>query len=320
VSNLAIVPGGGVVYAGESSTIYTLAPAAPVTATTLPLTTDGTVSIPVRCDAPPTRGCRGTLGLEGLEAGIDVGRVPFSVPSGHSKQVLVRVPASVRRAIVRRRRVEFLAETRIGVREHRRLLSSRLLRIDATRPVRRPTCRRGGVRTLRRTPRARIYTVRTPIFREVYETTYGCLFSAGRPVPLDEPVLVEAAPPFRIVGPLVAYKYEFAAEGPNDATTYVRVVDLRTGRERRALCALGPDECSLEGSSAEVRTIVVLPSGGVAWTASTGPDSLVVKADAGREPRVLDEAEGRIHLASLRLHGHRLTWKNRDRTRSATLR
>jgi hypothetical protein len=63
------------------------------------------------------------------------------------------------------------------------------------------------------------------------------------------------------------------------------------------------------------------PSGGVAWTAVSGGDVFVLKADAGqREARDLDAAEGRIQPGSLRLRGNRITWKRGNATRSATLR
>jgi hypothetical protein len=165
----------------------------------------------------------------------------------------------------------------------------------------------------------RIYTVRTPIDGEVFETTFACLFGANRQVPLDEPDSVEAGGPFTLVGSLLAYKYEFAADGTGDATTFVRIVDLRTGRERRVLCASGPTSCGPDGASADIRVLVMLPSGGVAWSAIAEPDHFVVKADAGHEPQILDEAEGRIRTGSLRLRGDRLTWMHGSRTRSATL-
>jgi hypothetical protein len=285
----------------------------------VPISSRRTVSVAVRCDAPRSRGCHGTLALGRYSDDFGIGSAPLSIEGGRTTEVEVPVPAGAQRAIARRRRVTFRAVARIGAPEGRSLVSARLVRVDSARAAPAPTCRTGGVRTIRRTARLRIYTVRTPIDGEVYETTVACLFAAGRQVRLDEPEVVEADEPFRLVGSLLAYKYEFLADGPSDATTFVRVVDLRTGRQRYRLCALGPGSCGEDGASAELRVLVMLPSGGAAWTATVGPDCFVVKADAGHAPRILDEAEGRIHAGSLQLSGNRLTWKHGSKTRSATL-
>lgn len=313
-----VLASNGIVYAGEDRSIYTLAPGAAAQPPSSVRLKRGRVLVPVRCHAAAT--CRGTLELEPWDEYFGIPPARLSVPAGRTRNVTVRVPAAIQRAIGRHRDIEFLATTRIALGGRQGLASSRPVRVKAPGRSPRVTCRSGGVRTLARTSRFRVYTVRTPAYDEVYETTYACLFAAGRQIRLDEPDLWTAYGPFELVGPLLAYDHELAAEGESDAASFVRVIDLRNGRELRELCAAGPEGCAFESSDSDVHTIVMLPSGGVAWTASSGGDHWVVKADAGGKPRVLDEAQGRIRLGSLRLSGNRITWKRGNSTRSAPLR
>ena len=319
LESLSIAPGGKVAYAGEGPTIYTLAPGAAVKPPATVRVRSGGVSLPVRCDAP-TR-CTGTLTLASFNDELRAPPARLSIPPGTTRTVRVPIPASVRRAIERRRRVTFDATTRIALGGRQGLLSEREIRIDAARPLSRPTCRRGGVRTLVRTARMRVYTVRVsePGFQPE-EKTFACLFAAGRQVPLDDEEYHDAYGPFRLAGSLLAYDYELEADGESDAASFIRVLDLRSGRERRQVCAGGPKSCAFESSDVSVHSIVLLRSGGVAWTASDGGEHFVFKADAGGEERELDSAYGRIRLGSLRLSGGRVTWKRGDATRSATLR
>jgi hypothetical protein len=322
--NLAIAPSGRVAYAAEFRTVYTLAPGAALEAPASVRLAGDTLALSVRCHAA-TR-CSGTIALENFLETLRIPATRLSVPAGAKRTVRVRVPASVQRAVARHRRLNFDVTTRIALGGRQGLVSVRRILIESGRPAVRPTCRGGGVRTLARTSRMRVYTVRTPADQDfgegfVSETTYGCLFSAGRQVALDEPDLWFAWGPFVNAGSLLAYDHELTSEGESDAASFVRVLDLRTGAERREFCAYGPGGCGFDSSDSEVHAIVLLANGAVAWTAESGGDRVVMKADAGaKRAQVLDATYGRIGLKSLRLRGNRLTWTHSGKTRSATLR
>jgi hypothetical protein len=183
-------------------------------------------------------------------------------------------------------------------------------------------CEARGIETVFRTPRVRVWVARTRERRSTVRGSFGCLLRVDRPVRLDASGSF-AGRPFRVAGGKLAYSLvldEFINPegGP---TERVMVVDLAAGRRVRETCPGGVRGCiDAEADSFDVRAMVVLPSGGVAWSATDGVHEYVGKADAGRRPELLDRAERGLEARSLRRRGHRLTWRRDGRTRSATLR
>lgn len=176
----------------------------------------------------------------------------------------------------------------------------------------RRSCARRGARVLARTKQARIFVVKRTSQSTEYGspmTLYGCLVSRGRAVRLasypDDVAatlrLITFAPPF------AAYSLRTTSvpcakyAGENCTRRFVKVVDLRTGKQR-ALVA-GP-----------AIALALTKRGRPAWLVSSSGPLLAVGASGRRQ---LDS--GAIDPASLRASGRSVSWTKDGARASADL-
>jgi hypothetical protein len=188
-------------------------------------------------------------------------------------------------------------------------------------------CSPAGARTVIANSEVRVlrYSKEDPSFAGA---TVSCALKTGNVIELDDPVegdLVFSRPAIALAGHMVAYGANVNTD--DGLSTYVRVVDAT-----QSISSLREMETELK-----VGSVVVRESGSVAWIscrvdfddtppASRGPECVrpgsldrVYTAKPQGRPHVI--ARGRdIDPDSLRLHGTRLSWRARGRTRTASLR
>jgi hypothetical protein len=165
--------------------------------------------------------------------------------------------------------------------------------------------------TLLWTPEARAFHRIVPtgdVYVPTIPVAYGCLFSRGRAVRLDDDFDPDSdLRLFRLAGPYVAYAQDFC---PMGCGWNIYLVDLRNGK--KVTINIG-----VEGYKGGPATDLVLaPSGSVAWIVDGTPNQVEAQDALGR--RVFDAGEG-IAPKSLELRGSTLTWVNSGVVRSETL-
>jgi hypothetical protein len=172
-------------------------------------------------------------------------------------------------------------------------------------------CRPPDSRTLAATRQARV-------FRLDDLRTYACLYSRDEPVRIGRE---EVERPIRFAGRFVAYAFRDLGDEDVRAFTDMRVIDLVSGRRRRA-CAFFSRVYGC-AEDAQLHRVLLRRTGGVAWVSESwiSPTSETRKRQLWR----LD-ARGRSRLA---YGGHirrmrfcaqgRICWEQRGETRSASL-
>jgi hypothetical protein len=189
-----------------------------------------------------------------------------------------------------------------------------LLVAPAAAPAARPpACWPPGSETLTRSGHARVFEVGPR--RD--ERKLACLFSRARAVPLDGDASLAHAP-YVLRGPLLAHVLE--DHESEDAQTYLRVLDLRTGAHVHSgrLVAVN------SGLYADaVDDLLLRGSGGVAWTtlgydlSTRRPPVKVLMRMDSRGRKMLDTGQD---VDSLRFCGRgRICWKRAGVGRTASL-
>lgn len=160
---------------------------------------------------------------------------------------------------------------------------------EASTAGKRRACRPKGSTTVLKTHSARVY--------ERNDSVYGCLVSTGRSRVLDEDDgLYNSVSPVRLAGRFVAWGFNHTPECKADCppgttgTSYVGVMDLRSGRRRTA--------------DASPASLVVTRFGAVAWIDAARS----VRAWDGGGRRVLDA--GPVTSTRLRLVGSLVLWRS----------
>jgi hypothetical protein len=181
--------------------------------------------------------------------------------------------------------------------------------VDAAR------CGPAGALTLAGSPVARVYVARGAAF--------GCSVGVHKQYRLGGRKICNVGPrlgPVTVAGRLAAYGLEMC--GIDVASARVLVTRLTDGKPLLSASAIahvpGPE------SFQSVRSIVAKQDGAVAWVAVVSSivrhgTFIEVHRSDGRGKTVLDSGAA-IIPGSLRLHGSRVTWRNRAAMRSATLR
>jgi hypothetical protein len=170
------------------------------------------------------------------------------------------------------------------------------------------------------------HTVASSAAARVYRTgdaVYACLRSGGRSVRLGGTACRGrggAVGTIALAGDVVAYELHYCSVDTGSAAVAVR--GLRRGTPLHRESAWSGGTMAPE-SFVHVTSLLVTPSGSVAWIASN--ESIVrhqaafqARAVDRRGPRLLDAGE-RIRPRSLRLRGRRLSWRDGGTTRTATL-
>ena len=169
-------------------------------------------------------------------------------------------------------------------------------------------CRASGATTIKRSRYARIF--------RAGGRSYGCLFSRGQAFRLGDESANESAPDSYTLGPAVRLAgryaaYEIRFSGRDQPDFSIRVLDLRTGRVRRAPRTLIGGGLAAERADGGVTDIVLNAHGSVAWIVRdifVNPVRLeVFKADTTTSFQLL-EASQVIDPESLALKGAKLTW------------
>jgi len=166
---------------------------------------------------------------------------------------------------------------------------------------------------------------------------YGCAFSRGVPFQLDvdDEVIAFTPPAVSLAGPIIGYSVDACGE---ECSTGIFVQDLRLSGTSREVEEIVRHVASPNGQRVvKVGSLRVTRRGAVAWivcpetsdspTASRAPncvrpgslDRVVALASGASQVRILDKGH-EIDPSSLRLAGHRLSWRHSGRTRHATLR
>lgn len=183
-------------------------------------------------------------------------------------------------------------------------------------PVR-GTCGPTGARTLAANGRVRVYVLG--------QTVYGCSAARSRSFRLgsvSRSIRQAEAAPVAVAGELAAYGLSnFGVDTVRASVVVRRLTDGKTLKQLPVTRAAGAETFESVGS------LAVKANGAVAWIGSehsigAGRRSSIEVHAAGAAAgvdRVLDSGPN-IKPASLRLHGSRLSWVNRGRTRHATLR
>ena len=177
-------------------------------------------------------------------------------------------------------------------------------------------CGPASAKTLAGNGRVRVYVLNQDV--------YGCSVARGRSFRLGHAVRALAQArvgPLAVAGDLAAYGLQsFGVDTVSASVVVRRLTDGTVLKELRATRAAGAESFESIGS------LVVMANGAVAWIGSlhsiVGHRSAIEVHAAGGAgagaDRVLDSGPD-IDLASLRLHGSRLTWVDGAVTRHATL-
>ncbi len=206
-------------------------------------------------------------------------------------------------------------KTRVSIAAMLALLSAFLMAPAAHAGRRaRPTCYPAHSRTLLATAQARVFETRTIV--EHAHVTYGCLLHRRRPVRFYLPDFPLGFGPIVLAGPYVAYgDYSDCAASFCDPNSVV-VQDLRTGHVS-----------FVDGSIriADVKDLVLEPSGSLAWISSAYDESgsplpglQVAAVEHGGAPVILDSGSD-IVPGSLALAGSTLYWTKGTTPQSAAL-
>jgi hypothetical protein len=176
-------------------------------------------------------------------------------------------------------------------------------------------CGPAGGRTLAASSVARVY--------EQGGVVSGCSSRTGRTVRLGQTRTCLGKPRVGMVavaGELAAYATETCGVDTGAGSLSLR--RLSDGRGLGTYQAVSPPVGP--ESYRSIVSVVLRRSGSVAWIGEASSvishrSQFEVQAASAGAVRVLDRGPG-IAPRSLRLHGERLTWRDRGRTRSATLR
>ena len=180
-------------------------------------------------------------------------------------------------------------------------------------------CWPNGTKTLKQSDHARVYSVDLGDERR----TYGCVYSTGRRVALDQSIdgdaYIDSEPPYRLAGRYVAHKSAYAPQESYQGWEYgVQVIDLRTGKVRRSAPSAWDDGQSYDPEfppDPRFRAFVLTTSGSAAWITSWG-DPQVWRLDS-RGAKLLDQAE---RLTALRAAAGRVSWLNGSTRKTASFR
>ena len=181
---------------------------------------------------------------------------------------------------------------------------------QAPAPAEAASCALAGSRTVRSTPFARVYYNRA-------RRPFSCYRLTGRRTVLDLQVDRFYAPGdaklglVRITKRMLGYTWI----DPGIPAVYVHSVDMRTGRFKHRT-KIEPLIVS-DPSAVAVPQIVVNATGSLAWMQRVEGFSSVWRFDRRGRKRLSADTTQRI--ASLRLRGTRLTWRQAGRLRSASL-
>ena len=181
---------------------------------------------------------------------------------------------------------------------------------QAPAPAEAASCALAGSRTVRSTPFARVYYNRA-------RRPFSCYRLTGRRTVLDLQVDRFYAPGdaklglVRITKRMLGYTWI----DPGIPAVYVHSVDMRTGRFKHRT-KIEPLIVS-DPSAVAVPQIVVNATGSLAWIQRVEGFSSVWRFDRRGRKRLSADTTQRI--ASLRLRGTRLTWRQAGRLRSASL-
>jgi hypothetical protein len=181
---------------------------------------------------------------------------------------------------------------------------------QAPAPAEAASCALAGSRTVRSTPFARVYYNRA-------RRPFSCYRLTGRRTVLDLQVDRFYAPGdaklglVRITKRMLGYTWI----DPGIPAVYIHSVDMRTGRFKHRT-KIEPLIVS-DPSAVAVPQIVVNATGSLAWIQRVEGFSSVWRFDRRGRKRLSADTTQRI--ASLRLRGTRLTWRQAGRLRSASL-
>ena len=181
---------------------------------------------------------------------------------------------------------------------------------QAPAPAEASSCALAGSRTVRSTPFARVYYNRA-------RRPFSCYRLTGRRTVLDLQVDRFYAPGdaklglVRITKRMLGYTWI----DPGIPAVYIHSVDMRTGRFKHRT-KIEPLIVS-DPSAVAVPQIVVNATGSLAWIQRVEGFSSVWRFDRRGRKRLSADTTQRI--ASLRLRGTRLTWRQAGRLRSASL-
>jgi hypothetical protein len=183
----------------------------------------------------------------------------------------------------------------------------------------RADCWPKGTRTMQHSEHARVYAVQT----SRGQLTYGCLYSTGRRVWLDEEIdgdpYKDAEPPYRLAGRYVAHRAVYLpAESYQGSEHGVDVVDLRTGRVRRSARYAWDDGRPYDPEvppDPRIAPFALTRAGNAAWISSYGEPQLW-RLDS-RGPKLLDQAN---QLGALRVTANRVHWVRDGTPKVASLR
>ena len=179
----------------------------------------------------------------------------------------------------------------------------------------RPTCFPKGSHTIAINGTVRVFAVRKTVGHA--RLTYGCLLKRKKPVKFFQPDFPTGYGPLAVAAPYIAYGAygDCAASFCNPNSVVVQ--DLRSGGRATPVNATM--------SIAEVRSLVLTPTGSVAWIGTTFdptgnivPGYTVAKSEHGAPPVVL-ESSADIDPESLALAGSTLYWLSGVSAKSATL-
>ena len=181
---------------------------------------------------------------------------------------------------------------------------------QAPAPAEAASCALAGSRTVRSTPFARVYYNRA-------RRPFSCYRLTGRRTALDSQVDRFYTPGdarlglLRITKRILGYTWI----DPGVPAVYIHSVDMRTGRfkHRTKIEPL----IIIEPSAVAVPQLVVNAAGSLAWIQRVEGFSSVWRFDRRGRKRLSADTTQRI--ASLRLRGTRLTWRQAGRLRSASL-
>jgi hypothetical protein len=178
-------------------------------------------------------------------------------------------------------------------------------------PASAASCALAGSRTVRSTPFARVYYNRA-------RRPFSCYRLTGRRVVLDSQVDRFYAPGDAKLGLLRINKrmLGYTWIDPGIPAVYVHSVDMRTGRFKHRT-KIEPLIVS-DPSAVAVPQLVVNASGSLAWIQRVEGFYAVWRFDRRGRKR-LSGADTTKRIASLRLRGSRVTWRQAGRLRSAGL-
>lgn len=201
-------------------------------------------------------------------------------------------------------------------------LAAILLALPSSASAARRDCWPRGTQTLQHSDHARVWKV--DLGDEV--RTYGCLYSTGRRVALDQALGGEphkdSEPPYRLAGRYVAHVAAYLPRESYQGIEYgVDVIDLRTGRvvrDARDAWNDGEEYDPEYPPSPGFRSFVLTKGGLAAWITTYYDESQVWRLDS-RGARRLDRAPRRA-LGALRVASGRVEWTNAGVRRRASFR